>query len=272
MSAKLDNFLFKLQEDLQLKNYSTNTHKAYLRHVRAYQNFYSKSVDELGDAEIRKYLLHIKESGSLSQMKQVVGALRFVYKYTLNRDWISNRISYPRGKRKLPTVLSRKQVVKLFTAVPSVRDRTVLQIMYASGLRLNEAIQLQVSDIDSEKMLLRVRNGKGAKERYAMLSPKLLEILRAYYRVYRPKIYLFSGVRQKYVSETVIQRACAEAGKKIGIHVFPHALRHSFATHLLEQGTDINLIKELLGHSNLETTLIYTHVSTDVYRKVKDLL
>ena len=272
MSAKLDDVLFKLQEDLKLKNYAPNTHKAYLRHVRVYQNFYSKSVDELGEAEIRKYLLHLKESGSLSQMKQVVGALRFVYKYTLRQDRINDRISNPRGKRSLPTVLNRKQVIKLFTAVPNVRDRTVLQVMYASGLRLNEAIRLKISDIDSEKMLLQVRHGKGGKERRAMLSPKLLEILRHYYKIYRPKDYLFPGTRKEYISETVIQRACAEAGKRMKLRVFPHALRHSFATHLLDQGTDINLIKELLGHANLQTTLIYTHVSTDAYRKIKDLL
>jgi len=272
MSAKLNDVLVRLQEDLQLRNYSPHTRKAYLREVKRYQNFYSKSVDELGETEIRKYLLYIKASGSLSQMKQIVGALRFVYKYTLNQEWIKDRISYPKSRKNLPNVLTREQVQELFQAVSNLRNRTALQIIYASGLRLSEALQLRVSDINSNKMLLRVRNGKGSKERYSMLSPKLLEILRNYYKVYRPEDYLFPGNNRAHISETIIQRACAKAGNIIGVRVFPHALRHSFATHLLEQGTDVCLIQLLLGHSKLQTTLIYARVSTDAFRKIKDLL
>lgn len=264
--------LIKMQEDLRLRNYSLCTQKAYLWHVRAYQNFYSKNVMELGEAEIRKYLLHMQTNYSLSQMKQAVGALRFVYKYTLNLEWLKDRISYPRQERTLPKVITQEQVKLLFAAVPNLKSRTVLQTIYGAGLRLQEGVKLKVSDIDSTKMLLRIRHGKGNKERYSMLSPNLLVILRSYYKTYRPSNYLFPGTRQDYVSETVIQRACAEAGRKIGIEVSPHTLRHSFATHLLVQGTDIRLIQELLGHSALRTTLIYTHVSTSVFRSVKDLL
>lgn len=264
--------LARMQEDLQLRNYSLNTHKAYLWHVKEYQNFYSKSVDELGEAEIRKYLLYLRANASLSHMKQAVGALRFVYKYTLNKEWLKDRISYPRGKKILPKVLTREQVRELFLAVLNLRNRTVLQTIYASGLRLSEAIKLRISDIDSNQMLLRVQNGKSNKERLTILSPNLLAILRNYYKAYRPKDYLFPGTHQDYVSETVIQRACGEAGKTIGIHVFPHVLRHSFATHLLEQGTDIYVIQKLLGHSSLETTLIYTHIATSSFRNIKDLL
>ena len=264
--------LTKMEEDLLLRNYSPCTQKAYLWHVRAYQNFYSKSVMELGEAEIRKYLLYMQTNYSLSQMKQAVGALRFVYKYTLSQEWLKDRITYPRQEKTLPKVITQEQVKLLFPAVTNLKSRTVLQTIYGAGLRLQEAIKLKVSDIDSSKMLLFVQHGKGNKERRAMLSPNLLEILRSYYRVYQPKDYLFPGTRQDYISETVIQRACAEAGKAIGALVSPHALRHSFATHLLEQGTDIRLIQELLGHSALRTTLIYTHVSTSVFRSVKDLL
>ena len=268
----MNSVLTKMQEDLLLRNYSPCTQKAYLWHVRAYQNFYSKDVMELGEAEIRKYLLYMQTNYSLSQMKQAVGALRFVYKYTLNQEWLKDRISYPRQEKTLPRVITQEEVKLLFQAVANLKCRTVLQTIYGAGLRLQEAIKLKVSDIDSKKMLLRIRHGKGNKERNSMLSANLLEILRSYYRVYQPKEYLFAGTRQDYVSETVIQRACAEAGKAIGVSVSPHTLRHSFATHLLEQGTDIRLIQELLGHSALRTTLIYTHVSTSVFRSVKDLL
>ena len=262
----------KMEEDLLLRNYSRCTQKAYLWHVRAYQNFHSKDVMELGEAEIREYLLYMQSNYSLSQMKQAVAALRFVYKYTLNQEWLKERISYPRHEKTLPKVITQEQVKLLFQAIPNLKSRTVCQTLYGAGLRLQEAIRLRISDIDSPKMLLRIRSGKGNKERYSMLSPNLLEILRNYYKVYRPEDYLFPGTHQAYVSEAVIQRACAEAGRRIGAEVSPHTLRHSFATHLLEQGTDIRLIQELLGHSALRTTLIYTHVSTSVFRSVKDLL
>jgi len=260
-----------MEEDLVLRNYSSCTKKAYLWHVRAFEKFYSQSVTELQEEEIRKYLLHMRENYSLSQMKQAVGALRFVYKYTLNQEWLKERISYPRGEKSLPKVITQEEVKLLFQAVSNLKTRTVLQTIYASGLRLEEAIKLKVSDIDSSQMLLRIRHGKGNKERQAMLSPNLLTLLRDYYKVYRPKDYLFPGMKT-HVSGTVIQRAVAEAGKKIGVEVSPHTLRHSFATHLLEQGTDIRLIQELLGLSALRTTLIYTHVSTSIFRSVKDLL
>ena len=205
-------------------------------------------------------------------MKQAVGALRFVYNYTLNQEWLKDRISYPRQEKKLLKVINQEDVRKLFAAVPNLKNRTVLKTIYGAGLRLNEAINLKVQDIQSKEMLIFIRHGKGGKQRHAMLSNSLLEILRAYWKVYQPRNYLFSGTHQDYVSASVIQRACLEAGKAIGVSASPHTLRHSFATHLLEQGTDIRLIQELLGHSALRTTLIYTHVSTKVFRSVKDLL
>ena len=268
----MSEILSRMQEDLQLRNYSVCTKKAYLWHVRAFENFYSKNVDALGETEIRNYLLYIQTNFSLSQMKQAVGALRFVYKYTLNQEWLKDRIVYPRARKTLPKVITKEEVQKLFQAVPNLKNRTVLQTIYGAGLRLNEAINLRVEDVQSREMLLLIRRGKGGKARQAMLSLSLLEILRNYWKAYKPTDYLFKGTLQPYVSASVIQRACREAGEAIGIEVSPHTLRHSFATHLLEAGTDIRLIQELLGHSALRTTLIYTHVSTKIFRNVKDLL
>ena len=155
----MNSVLTKMKEDLLLRNYSPCTQKAYLWHVRAYQNFYSKDVMELGEVEIRNYLLYMQTNYSLSQMKQAVGALRFVYKYTLNQEWLKERISYPRKEKTLPKVITQEQVKLLFPAVANLKSRTVLQTIYGSGLRLQEAIKLKVSDIDSTKMLLRIQQG-----------------------------------------------------------------------------------------------------------------
>jgi len=258
--------------DLRLRNYSPCTEKAYVWHVARFAKHFGKSPSKLGEKEIRQYLLYLREErqSSQSDFKQAVGALRFLNKYTLNREWLKDRIPYPRRAKKLPVVLSKVEVERLFSEIQNEQHRAILQTAYGSGLRLMEAVTLRVSDVDSKQMLLQVRAGKGAKERKAMLSPELLKLLRSYYRKYQPKDYLFPGKRNHHVSTSVIQRVCKKAAVRAGIkkRVTPHTLRHSFATHLLEQGTDLRLIQELLGHASFKTTLIYTHVSDKIFRDV----
>jgi site-specific recombinase XerD len=229
---------------------------------------------ELEDA--RKYLWYLKEEKkvSLAHFRQAVGALRFFYKYTVGKEWIKERISYPKLSKNIPVVLTQEEVSLLFRKIEDLREKTILSVLYGAGLRLMEALSLTVSDINSQEMYIHVKNGKGRRERKAHLSPALLEQLRAYYKVYRPRTWLFYGKKGDHLGDTFVQRACLQAAKRAGItkRVTPHTLRHSFATHLLEQGTDIRVIGELLGHASLKTTMVYTHVSTKVFRSVAGTL
>ena len=195
---------------------------------------------------------------------QTVCALRFLYRVTLGRGDLVPEIPFPRGVKKLPTVLSPDEVARLLRAVRQPKHRAVLMTIYAAGLRISEALALKVSDIDSERMVIHVRQGKGRKDRTVMLSPQLLNVLREHARRVRPRDWLFTGRRHDQpLHATAIQRACAEACKAAGLskHATVHTLRHSFATHLLEAGTDLRLIQTLLGHNSIKTTAIYTHVS-----------
>ena len=263
----------KMREDLRLRNYSPCTEKTYLFHVGYFARHFGRSPDRLGEQEIRQYLKFLREQQrcSLSHYKQAVGALRFFYKYTLGKDWLKERIPYPRKAKTLPIVLTLGEVQLLFEAVDNQRNRVVMQVLYGAGLRLMEGISLRVSDINSKEMYIRVRAGKGQRERRALLSSELLDILQNYWRTYHPTDWLFPRNNPKYhISESVIQRACKRAASQAGITkaVSPHVLRHSFATHLLDDGTDIRIIQELLGHQSLKTTLIYTHVSSLAVRRV----
>jgi integrase/recombinase XerD len=276
MTEKITPLRQRMLEDLRLRNYAQNTQKAYLWHVAKFAKHFGRSPADLDYEAIREYLVYLRETErcSLSHMKQAVGALRFVYKYSLNRDWLKDRIKYPRSPLRLPRAVSKEIVAEFLRAIPDQRYKTLLTLMYASGLRLMETLTLKVSDINSKEMYITVREGKGGKMRKTLLPLSLLKILREYWVKYRPKEYLFTGRSHGHLGETPVQRVCHEVSKKIGIKppITPHVLRHSFATHLLESGTDIRLIQELLGHGNLKTTLIYTHVTTKIYRTVKDPL
>lgn len=266
----------RMIEDLGLRNYAKNTQKAYIWHVEKFSKHFNKSPDLLSYNEVREYLLHIreKEKCSLSHMKQAVGALRFFYKYTLGQEWIKERLKYPRGVMRLPRAVSREEVKAFLSCIKDEKCKMALTFIYATGLRLNEALNVKVSDINSKEMYIRVQEGKGGKERKTLLSLNLLKRLREYWKKYQPSTYLFSGKSHGHLGETVLQKACVEASKRSRITppITAHVLRHSFATHLLESGTDIRVIAELLGHSTLKTTLIYTHVTTRVHRTVKDPL
>ena len=266
----------RMIEDLRLRNYAKNTCKAYIWHVEQFAKHFNKSPEHLNYNEVREYLIHIRESRkcSLSHMKQAVGALRFFYKYTLGREWIKERLKYPRGVMRLPRAVSREEVRQFLSSVKDEQCKTALTLMYASGLRLNEALTLRVEDINSKEMFIRVREGKWGKERRALLSLNLLKVLRRYWINCRSKDFLFPGRCKGHLGETVIQKACLVASKKCGANppITAHVLRHSFATHLLESGADIRVISELLGNTSLKTTLIYTHVTTRIHRTVKDPL
>ena len=266
----------RMREDLRLRNYSPRTEKTYLFHVSYFARWLGKSPATAGEEEIRKYLTYLRgeKQVSLSHFKQAVGALRFFTKYTLGKEWLKDRIPYPRQSKTLPEVMSQQEVVQLLEAVENKRHRMVFEVMYGAGLRLMEALTLKVTDVDSKLMLLRVRAGKGARERAALLSPLLLETLRKYYQAFHPKSFLFPGTRKEHIASTTIQRSFAIAAKKAGIRrkVCCHTLRHSFASHCLENGTDVRIVQELLGHKSLHSTLIYLHVTPKVFAKVPGTL
>ncbi len=260
-----------------LRNRSLRTINTYIACVAHFARHFGKSPELLGPEEIRQYQVYLVEQRrvSWSYFNQAVCALRFLYRHTLGRDWAVAHIPFPRQPQKLPVVLSQTEVIRLFDAVRSLKQRAILMTAYATGLRLAEVTHLQVSDIDSERMMIRVRQGKGQKDRYVMLSPTLLEVLRLYWRAERPTTWLFpSKRRDQPINHSVVQRACHQAGLDAGLskRATVRSLRHSFATHLLEAGTNIRIIQTLLGHSSVSTTQRYTYVSNKTVRATESPL
>jgi integrase/recombinase XerD len=258
-------------EDLQVRNYAPTTVSAYIRSVAEFAKHFGKSPDLLGPEQIREYQLYlIKEKEvSLSSYIQAVCALRFLYSNTLHLAVGVDRIPLPRYEKKLPVILSPAEVKLLLEAPKDLAYRTILSTMYAAGTRISEVAKLQVPDIDSGRGVIWVRGGKGRKDRQVLLPPKLLELLRVYFRWKRPKEWLFPGGKPgQPISCESIFRACKEAAKRAGISksVHPHSLRHAFATHLLESGVDLRTIQILLGHAKLETTARYLHVANTKVR------
>jgi integrase/recombinase XerD len=257
----------RMLEDLRLRNYSLRTQKIYVGHVARFARHFGKSPEQLGPEEIRTYQVHLIDDkhASWSTFNQTVCALRFLYRVTLSRPWTVEQVPFARPTKRLPAVLSPDEVERLLAAVSNRKHRLVLMTMYATGLRVSEALHLKLADIDSGRMVIRVRHGKGGKDRLVMLSPVLLEELRRYWRFYRPGFWLFPGHDPSTpLHITAIQKACKRARQSAGIlkPVSCHTLRHSFATHLLESGADLRLIQTLLGHGSVRTTQIYTHVAT----------
>ncbi len=267
----------RMTDDLRLRNRSLRTINTYIACVAHFARHFGKSPELLGPEEIRQYQVYLVEQRrvSWSYFNQAVCALRFLYRHTLGRDWAVAHIPFPRQPQKLPVVLSQTEVIRLFDAVRSLKQRAILMTAYATGLRLAEVTHLQVSDIDSERMMVRVRQGKGQKDRYVMLSPTLLEVLRLYWRAERPTTWLFpSKRRDQPINHSVVQRACHQAGLDAGLskRATVRSLRHSFATHLLEAGTNIRIIQTLLGHSSVSTTQRYTYVSNKTVRATESPL
>jgi integrase/recombinase XerD len=253
---------------------SPATQRSYVHAVAKFSGYFGRSPDRLGLEDVRAFQVHLVSNGiSWAALNQTVCALRFFYGVTLGHGEIPERISYARQPRTLPMVLSADEVVRFLEAVPSLKTRAALTTACAAGLRASEAVDLKIGDIDSSpssRMVMRVEHGKGGKDRYVMLSTQLLNILRSYWRLARPKDWLFpgrddSGPIDVQVLYSACRSACAAA--KLGKRVTVHTLRHSFATHLLENGTDIRIIQVLLGHNNLSSTARYTRVSTGLIAK-----
>src|SRR5215470_17246444 len=257
-------------EELGRRNYSAITTRNYLRVVTEFTKYFGKSPDKLGLNALRSYQAYLLTERKLTPGTVVngVAALRFFFIKTLKRHQFRDFLPYLQDRRRLPTVLSREEVSCLINAAGNLFRRTLLMTLYGTGMRRSELARLQVNDIDSQRMIIRVVAGKGGKDRDLPLSPALLEILREYWRWRKPKLYMFPtrtlGRRlDQSISDKTVWIACSEAARRAGIHkrVTPHTLRHSWATHLLEAGTDLRMIQVLLGHDDLETTAQYLHLS-----------
>jgi site-specific recombinase XerD len=261
----------RMIEDMTIRNLSPATQRSYVHAVAKFSRFFGCAPDRLGLEDVRAFQVHLVAGGlSWPALNQTVCALRFFYGVTLGRAELPERIAYAREPRKLPVILSADEVVRFLEAVPGLKSRTALTTAYAAGLRASEAVRLKIGDIDSGRMVMRIEQGKGGKDRYAMLSTQLLTILRGYWRLARPRTWLFPGRDEsKPIDPQVLHAACRSACKAAGLgkRVTVHTLRHSFATHLLEAGTDIRIIQALLGHNNLSTTARYTQVADTTIRR-----
>jgi integrase/recombinase XerD len=270
----------RMIEDLQIRNRSPRTIETYISHVARFAKFHGRSPELLGAEEVRAYQVHLQNSGaSWSLFNQAVCALKFLYSVTLHVDWPVAQIPHGRKPRTLPVVLSQDEVVRLLSAVSNVVCRIALTTAYAAGLRITELVMLKPEHIDSSRMVLHVELGKGQKARLVALSEVLLRLLRDYWRNDRPKVkgspWLFPSANPaKPIDDTTIQKACQEARVKAGItkHATPHTLRHCYATHLLEAGTDLRTVQALLGHAYLSTTAVYTHVQRKLVTATKSPL
>jgi integrase/recombinase XerD len=268
----------RMIEDMRMRKLSTKTQSTYIRAVRHFAGYLGRSPDTATDEDLRRYQLHCVDRGvSPITLNATITGLTFVFEVTLKRPELMSKMSHIRVARTLPVVLSREEASRLIESARTLKHRTALSVAYGAGLRVSEVVSLKVSDIDSQRMLLRVEQGKGKKDRYALLPPILLERLRTWWRHARaagkilPGGYLFPGLDPlDSMSARQLNRAVHEAAKAAHIdkRVTMHTLRHSFATHLLEQGENIRTIQVLLGHKKLETTALYTHVATQTLRTV----
>jgi len=261
----------RMIEDMTIRNLSPATQRSYLNAVSKFSRHFGRSPDRLGLDEVHAFQVHLVATGiSWPSLNQIVCALRFFYGVTLGQATFPERIAYAREPQKLLVVLSADEVVRFLEAIPSLKSRTALTTVYAAGLRVSEVVMLKIADIDSGRMVIRVEHGKGGKDRYVMLSPQLLGILRGYWRLARPKRWLFPGRDEdRPLEPTTLHAACRSARTAAGLakEVTAHTLRHSFATHLLENGTDIRIIQVLLGHANLQSTARYARVATKTISK-----
>jgi integrase/recombinase XerD len=258
----------RMIEDMQIRNLAPETQRAYLQQISQFARHFGKSPELLGPKDIRIYQLHLTQERQLSasSIMVAVAALRFLYKVTLKREWsIDEVVPTCRKPQRLPVVLSREEVGRFLDAVEMLKHRVILTVCYAAGLRISEAVRLAPAAIDSQRMVIRVVEGKGRKDRYVMLSPRLLDILRSYWRTARPKDWLFPGdLPGQPITASAVEDVCRKVRRQanIGKPVTPHSLRHAFAVHLLESGADLRTIQLLLGHRCLSTTARYLRLAT----------
>ena len=256
----------RMLDDLRIRDFSPCTIAQYTRYVGRFAQHFGRSPEHLGLEEIRTYFVHLANAGVSGAIREQTGSgLRFLYGVTLGRPEVAEKIPHAKREKHLPVVISRSEVLRLLKVVSNIKHRAILSTCYSGGLRVSEIANLRVKDIDSERMVIRVFQGKGRKDRFVPLSTKLLELLREYWIAVHPGEWLFPGNKgDRPISRRSIHRICIKARIMAGIakNVTPHTLRHSYATHLLEAGTNVRVIQLLLGHSSLRTTEIYTHVST----------
>jgi site-specific recombinase XerD len=256
-------------EDLQVRNLSVNTQTSYLDQISRFARHFGKSPEDLGPEDIRSYQVYLTNEKKLAPGSILIAvcALRFLYRVTLHKDWVfEDIIPAPKKPQTLPVVLSPEEAIHFLACVEHIKHRTILTICYAAGLRISEAVRLKPEHIDSQRMVLRVDQGKGQRDRYVMLSPKLLEILRVWWRTEKPRPWLFPGdIPGKPITTGAVEGACQKAHRVCGIPkpITPHSLRHAFAVHLLENGTDVRTIQLLLGHRSLATTARYLRIATN---------
>ena len=262
----------RMIDDMTVRRFTCDTQRDYVRAVKKLATFLGRSPDTATAEELRAFQLHLTETGvQPPTINATVTVLRFFFKVTLDKPEITRHLAFVYEPRKLPRVLSPEEVLRLLEAAPSPKHKAALSVAYGAGLRAMEVVALKVGDIDSKRMMLRVEQGKGRKDRFAMLSPQLLELLRDWWRISRPAVWMFPG--RDHISPMTtrqLNRVCHMAAELAGLPtwVAPHTLRHSFATHLLEQNIDIRVIQVLLGHAKLDTTARYTQVATNIIREV----
>src|ERR1700692_1292991 len=262
----------RMIEDMTIRKFAPKTQHDYLQRVKNFAAYLGRSPDTPSSEHVRRYQLHLTASGvGVPTVNQTVSTLRFFFKVTLGRPDLVERTTFVREPRKLPVVLSVEEVERLLAAAPGLKYKAALSVAYGAGLRAAEVISLKVSDIDSKRMIIRVEQGKGGKDRNVMLSPSLLDLLRTWWKAARPQGWLFPGRDPAQPMTTrQLNRACHAAAQMAGINkrVSLHTLRHSFATHLLEQNIDVRVIQVLLGHAKLDTTALYTRVATKTISEV----
>ena len=262
----------RMINDMNVRNFVPDTQREYIRAVKNLTKFLKRSPDTATAEELRAFQLHMTETGVRPPtINATVTALRFFFKVTVDKPETTRHLVFVYEPRKLPRILPPEDVLRLLEAAPNPKSKAALSVAYGAGLRAMEVVALKVTDIDSQRMLLRVEMGKGRKDRFAMLSPQLLELLRDWYRIARPRLYMFPG-RDKIgpMTPRQLNRICHMAAELAGLPswIAPHTLRHSFATHLLEQNIDVRVIQVLLGHAKLDTTARYTQVATNIIREV----
>ena len=265
-------------DQLILKRYSENTIIVYKEQINRFFNYYSKKdPSELTDENVKEYLLFLlnKKKISFSYQKQVISAIKFYFEKILGRETKKYYFEIPlQRKQTLPIVLTKRELLSFFKELKNIKRLVIFKTIYSSGLRLSELINLKISDIDSEMMLLNIRGGKGMKDRISILSEDLLLLLRKYFKQYHPKIWLFESIESKQFTPRAIQKMFHQAFDRTGIskHATVHTLRHTFATHMLENGEDVRKIQRLLGHKNIKTTEIYTHITSEAIRNIRSPL
>lgn len=277
ISINNQNILNKYTQELNIKGYSNKTKKNYINHIKAFQRYLNKNLENIIEEDVKAYLnyLLIDKKCSHSYANQAISSIKFLNSYVLHKPALMIYVNRPKKERKLPDVLSKEEVKRILTALENKKHITILNLIYSAGLRVSELTNLKIEDIDSNRMLIKVRQGKGKKDRYVMLAENMLIQLREYYKEYKPTKWLFEGGKKgSHITSRTVQRifenSCDKA--KINKDASVHTLRHSFATHLLETGVDIRYIQELLGHSSSKTTEIYTHVTTKNIANIKSPL